>query len=37
MLLLFDAVEPDVGLDKFHCAIGAGGDGLHGSAGEPVK
>jgi hypothetical protein len=33
---LFDAFELDVGLDEFHGAIGAGGDGLGGSAGEPV-
>ena len=30
------AVELDVGLDEFDRAVGAGGDGLRGGAGEPV-
>ena len=30
------AFELDVGLDEFHSAVGAGCDGLHGSAGEPI-
>src|SRR5260370_32088232 len=33
--LLF-GIELDVLLDEFHCAVGAGGDGLGALAGEPV-